>query len=244
MDEPFSNLDKGKRKNIISYLLKINKDYDIPLLIISHDLEDVLKLTRSLLIVNSGKIQASGNYLDIVNSGYAQGIISYKKYINIYDLIHKKTSEDEGLNMFSTEDSDDIILRSNTQLFANKTKHGSKVRLGIYPDDVVLNSEAITNTSIQNQLKGTVSKIEYKDHSYFVSVDCGIVIVAEVTKSAIDKMDISIGKIIYCLVKAKAIEIIHIYWLFFNDLFLNQFLGSKYDLYFLKSSLPTKNPPV
>ncbi len=212
MDEPFSNLDRNRRKQIISYLLKINNQFGIPLLIISHDLEDILKLTRSFLIINNGEVLAAGNYLDIADRGAAPDIISHKRYINILELYHTSYQEDENLNFFSTEKNlSKPLLKTNSNWFSNKQFQGRKVRLCIYPDDIALNGEPIENTSIQNQLKGIVSKIRYKDNSCFVTVDCGVDLVAEVTDSSVKKMQIEIGRPVYCLIKAKAIEVIHIF---------------------------------
>ncbi len=211
-DEPFSNLDRDRRKQIISYLLKINHQFGIPLIIISHDLEDILKLTQSMLIINKGTVQAYGNYLDIADSGVANDIISHKRYINILELYHVTYNADEYINTFSTDkDFTMPLLKTNSSRFSNSQFRGKKVRLCIYPDDIALTCEPVKNISIQNQLKGTVRKISFKENSYFVTVNCGIDIVAEVTKSAIEKIGIQPGKSIYCLIKAKAIEIIYIY---------------------------------
>lgn len=69
MDEPFSNLDRGRRMEIITYLEKITDAFNIPLLIVSHDLDDLLRLSPNLLLISDGHIQAAGNYFDILRKG-------------------------------------------------------------------------------------------------------------------------------------------------------------------------------
>ena len=88
---------------------------------------------------------------------------------------------------------------------------GKKVRFTISPDNIVLNSDIIKNVSTQNQIKGKVKKIINKKNSYFITMDCGIDLVAKVTKAAINKMNIKVGNIIYCMIKANAVEVVHIY---------------------------------
>ena len=60
LDEPFSNLDKVRRYRIISYLLSINSRFSVPLMIVSHDWEDVSKLTDVILSVENGSIRHAG----------------------------------------------------------------------------------------------------------------------------------------------------------------------------------------
>lgn len=59
-DEPFSNLDRERKLRVVSYLSDINEHFDIPLLIISHDPEDISKLTDKHLIIEEGHIKSYG----------------------------------------------------------------------------------------------------------------------------------------------------------------------------------------
>lgn len=211
LDEPFSNLDRKRRMQIISYLLMINEAFNIPMLIISHDLEDMLKLTQSLLVVKNGEIMASGKYLEIADSGLVPDIIEHKRFINIPEVYHSSIQVRESLNLFSfNEKLQDPMLKTNTQCFSSSLK-GKKVRLGIYPDDIALTDRPVPSISIQNQMKGRVTKIRTINNSFFVTLDCGMELVAEVTRSAVDQMNICPGKTVYCLIKAKAIEVVHVF---------------------------------
>ena len=212
MDEPFSNLDRDRREQIISYLLKINKQFSVPIVIISHDLEDILKLTQYLLIVEDRKIKKYGNYLDIADSGAVSNLISYKKYINVLELDHLNYNETENLNTFSLPGGDATkVLRTNSNLFAEKENRNKLSRLCIYPDDIAVSKHPIKDSSIQNQLEGVITDIQYISNSCFVTVDTGVDLVVELTVSAIKHMQLDVGAGIYCLIKAKAVKIIHVY---------------------------------
>ncbi len=212
LDEPFSNLDKKRRKQISSYLLKINNRYNIPMLIISHDLDDILKLTRNLLIVDKGRVVASGEYLQIAEQGSADHLISQKKYLNVFELYQKNFHEEENLHGFTMErNGKKEILRTWSPLFSNREMDYSRVRFCILPEDVALSNHEIEQTSIQNQLKGRVTAIKIRDNAAFVTIHCGIQLVAVVTKYSLNKMQIQIGSVVYCLVKSKAIEVVHLY---------------------------------
>ncbi|TLX74127.1 molybdenum ABC transporter ATP-binding protein [Labilibacter sediminis] len=213
LDEPFSNLDRQKRKQIISYLLKINDEFKVPLLIISHDLEDVLKLTNQLLIVKNGCIQDSDNYLQIAEKGEVSEIISHKRFLNIIDAIYCKVSNTDGLASCKPSiDADNALLLTHKRKLQNNIiNEGQRVRICIHPDDIALGREQISSISIQNQLKGLVTGIKETDEATFVFIDCGFKLISEITRSSIKKLKISIGDTVYCYIKSQAIEVVHIY---------------------------------
>lgn len=212
LDEPFSNLDRNRRRQIISYLLKINRAFGIPLLIISHDLEDILKLTRSLLIIEEGRISASGDYLDIADAGMASNLITHKRYINTLELVHVHYDEQESVNYFSLDGRfENTILTTNSTLFKEEQNRHNAVRLCVFPDDIALSRHKVQSTSIQNQIEGRVVRINNMDGTCYVTLDCGVRLIAEITQKSMLQMGIEIGQTLYGLIKAKAIEVIHIY---------------------------------
>ena len=66
LDEPFSNLDRYLRKQILTYLVEINRVYQLPMLIVSHVIGDILRLTGQMLIVDEGRIQACGDIFSLM----------------------------------------------------------------------------------------------------------------------------------------------------------------------------------
>ncbi len=212
LDEPFSNLDKNRRKQISSYLLKINSRYDIPLLIISHDIEDILKLTKDLLIVEKGKVVASGNYLEIVEKGLAAHLITPKRYLNVFELYQKNYYEEEGLLGFTLErNGKKELLKTWSPMFREFEMAYTRVRFSIVPEDIAISKHELEETSIQNQLKGRVIGINVRENTAFVTVKCGIELVVAITIYSMQKMQLQIGSTVFCLIKSKAVEVIHIY---------------------------------
>lgn len=210
LDEPFSNLDRYLRRHIISYLLKINNRFSIPMLIVSHVIGDILRLTNQMLIIDKGKIAASGNIFELMTNDSVPQIIKPRKYLNIYDAELKETSTTENLYFFSLLQASNTIVATSSKI-SNNLSLATKIRFAIRPDDIALSKHKIENISIQNQLKGIVSKIITTDKSTFCIVDCGVDLIVEITEAALQKLDIKINDEIFCLIKAKAIEIIHVF---------------------------------
>jgi molybdate transport system ATP-binding protein len=210
-DEPFSNLDRNRRKEIISYLLKINHRFKIPLLIVSHDLEDILKLTNSILVIDKGEILVCGNYVDIADSGEAPNIISHKRFLNVFDVHSFGYDSMHKLYKFGKTSDSNKFLFTNSDLLSNPSNIGQQIRLCISPDDIALSTKQIPDTSIQNHLKGKIIKLIELGKSIFVTVDCGFLLVAEISIPAYEKLKIKFGDEIFCLIKAKAVEVVHVF---------------------------------
>ena len=60
MDEPLASLDLPRKRELMPYLQKLAKQVEIPLLYVSHSLEEILQLADNVLVLDSGKVKAFG----------------------------------------------------------------------------------------------------------------------------------------------------------------------------------------
>ncbi len=56
LDEPLAALDYQMRQELQNEVIKINKKYGITIILVSHDLAEIFKLSKKVYILNSGKI--------------------------------------------------------------------------------------------------------------------------------------------------------------------------------------------
>ena len=68
LDEPFSQLDTEQKLEFALIIKEIIELKNIPCLLISHDLSDVLKLSHSIGIINQGKIILNGDIQKLIKS--------------------------------------------------------------------------------------------------------------------------------------------------------------------------------
>jgi molybdate transport system ATP-binding protein len=60
LDEPFSALDLSTRGNLQKEVLRIQERFKIPTLLVSHDVADVSRLSKRILVLEDGHIKESG----------------------------------------------------------------------------------------------------------------------------------------------------------------------------------------
>lgn len=64
MDEPLSALDASSRADILPYLERLHRQLELPLIYVSHALDEVARLADTLLLIEAGKITYQGPLVD------------------------------------------------------------------------------------------------------------------------------------------------------------------------------------
>ncbi len=211
LDEPFSNLDHSRKKHIISYLLKVNTSFNIPMLIISHDLKDLLMLTNELLIIEQGHISHQGDYWALIKKDTINCLPSTNECINTAELYYSGKTTAGELAILTPYCNNNIQFYINSNLFHKKLKFGQKIKIAIQPKDIALSRFQNKQISIRNQVKGRINKIIMNIAFNLIEIDCGIILTAEISKEAIIHLDIREGMEIFVLIKTKSIEVIHLF---------------------------------
>ena len=65
LDEPFSHLDAIQKRKLIFELKELLKEMSTTVIFVTHDLDDALRLSDSLLILQKGKVVQKGNSKDL-----------------------------------------------------------------------------------------------------------------------------------------------------------------------------------
>ena len=64
MDEPLSALDSNSRAEILPYLERLHRQLELPIIYVSHALDEVSRLADTLLLIDAGKITYQGPLVD------------------------------------------------------------------------------------------------------------------------------------------------------------------------------------
>ena len=65
LDEPLANLDHGARRQCLDYLQSVREATGLPMVYVSHDIEEVSQLADQLLLLDHGRIEAEGPLLEL-----------------------------------------------------------------------------------------------------------------------------------------------------------------------------------
>ncbi|PKQ61232.1 molybdenum ABC transporter ATP-binding protein [Labilibaculum filiforme] len=205
MDEPFSSLDVKLRRQIIPYLIKINRKFNIPMLVVSHDLPDLLSLTRELFLLKKGRVVGHGTYLDLLEQENMFELMRGGGLMNVIPFKVEKHDKKDGLTILSNKSASETISMER-EMELDCCQIGDYVNLSLRPEDIALSLEKILNISIRNQLPGTIVKIIQQDSRNYCLVDVGFKLLVSITHASLLKMELAENKKVWCLFKSMALQ--------------------------------------
>lgn len=204
LDEPFSALDKNLRHHIITMLNPLFSSINLPVLVISHDLGDLLMLTDNLLIIKAGKCLGQGDYYDLIDKKEMMGEFNKSGLINAIPL---KIDFIDGTRGLMNLSHGKTVLYAESWLAEEKFFDNNTVTASLRPEDVTLATHRIEDISIQNQIEGKIIKLITMNNKVFCVIDHGFRLIAEVSLATKQKMKLEEGKPIWSLFKAAAIKL-------------------------------------
>jgi len=208
LDEPFSAVDTHLRSQILPYLLMIQKQFAIPLLVVSHELTDILKLTDTLCVLDRGKCLGHGSYDQLIQSSTASPVLvsSSDSIMNALTLTVVDVDTQKGLATLATQVPENVV-RIVCQKCKRAYRSADRVKIFLKSNDIALSLEKITGTTMQNQIPGTIRTIFQRGGSTFCVVDAGVQLIAEITHDSKERMNLAPGKKVWCLFKSIAIDV-------------------------------------
>lgn len=152
LDEPLGALDLKLRKDMQNELKNIQQQLGITFIFVTHDQEEALSMSDTVVVMNEGRIQQIGTPEDIYNEPQNAFVADFIGESNILDGIMRA---DRLVEMFGHKfDCVDVGFEKNE------------------PVDVVVRPEDIDVVEPEKgQLSGTVSSITFKGVHYEIIVD-------------------------------------------------------------------------
>jgi molybdate transport system ATP-binding protein len=66
LDEPLSALDSVMQSKLQDYLLKVHDQFSLTTILVSHDINEVMKMSKRVLILENGRVEKDGAPIDVL----------------------------------------------------------------------------------------------------------------------------------------------------------------------------------
>lgn len=201
LDEPLASLDAARREEVLPYLERLRDELAIPIIYVSHQFEEVLRLATHVVLMDRGKVLSQGSLDDLSLHPELRAIIGSEAVGSV--LRGTVQSVDGGTGLASVRIGDNSL-----QLNLRDARAGSAVRVQLLARDVILATSRPENLSVRNVLTGTVARIVADDEdSDLVYVDIGgPSVLARVTRAASSSLALRPGLPVWVLVKTVSIR--------------------------------------
>jgi molybdate transport system ATP-binding protein len=66
MDEPLASLDEARKAEVLPFIMRLGREFAIPILYVSHALDEILQLATHMVMMENGRVLAAGELNDLL----------------------------------------------------------------------------------------------------------------------------------------------------------------------------------
>lgn len=203
MDEPLSSLDNDRKSEIMPFIENLRDQLGVPIVYVSHAIEEVVRLADTMVVLADGKTLASGDVEDIMSRLDLRphtGRFEAGAVINVWVTGH------DAPNMLTE------LGFGAGSIWVPKLEfdRGTPLRLRLRARDVSLSLVTPEKSATLNVFQGRVVDIEdvstVRSPHVDVLVNIGAPIIARIARKALAALDIKNGDTVFASVKTSAID--------------------------------------
>jgi len=202
MDEPLASLDAPRKAQILQYVELLRDELRLPIVYVSHAIEEVTRLADHLVVMAEGRVVAQGPVAEVLGREEMVPFAGRFEAGAVFDT--RVASHDEAFGLTRLAFPGGELVVANVDALV-----GEPVRARIRARDVALALEAPPRASFQNVLAAVVHSVG-RDFGAIVDVTVALPggerLVARVTRESVVRLGIAPGVEVFALVKAIAID--------------------------------------
>ena len=201
LDEPFAALDPPTREGLLVDLKAILDKRRITTIFVTHDRNEALALSDQVAVMIGGRVLQ----MDMPERVFAEPLNEdVARFVGIETILRGHVqSVNQGL---ATVEVPGWALE-----VAMPLTPGERVLVCLRPEEITLfpRGAILTTSSARNQLYGRVVRHLSAGPTYRVTIDCGVLIVAAVTRQSWEQLGLHDGADVVAAFKATAPHVIH-----------------------------------
>ncbi|UUX51089.1 molybdenum ABC transporter ATP-binding protein [Nisaea acidiphila] len=201
MDEPLSALDLRRKMEILPYIERLRDEMDLPVLYVTHSIDELSRLADHVLLIRDGAVAAQGPVPEIMQrmdlgpmmGRFEAGVI----------LEGPVVSQDPDFAMTDLAIGKQILRMPNIE-----ADPGTVVRVRIRARDVSIATREPAGLSIRNALRARISEIFVEEGAFaevLMDVD-GTGLRARITRESVSQLELKPGMDVYALIKSSAVD--------------------------------------
>ncbi len=203
LDEPLAALDAITKSAIIEDLRAWNAAHGIPIIYVTHSLEEAFAVGEAVVVLEEGKIIARGNPLEVLDAPRQEIIAQLAGFENLFDATVSAIHEDRGTMTCALADS---TLELEVPL--TNTPPGARLRVAIRAGDIMIATEHPHDISARNVFPGTIAAMRTEGHSTMLTMDAGPTFQVQMTLGARDDLHLQIGAKVWLIVKTYSCHLV------------------------------------
>ena len=195
LDEPLAALDAPRKAEILPYLERLARETKIPVLYVSHSLDEVAQLAQRMVILNEGKVAAEGSLFEVTSR---LDLVAGRNLLPgaVLEAVIARHDDGHGLTQLALSGDSLVVPRIARGL-------GEKVRIRIDAEDVMLALVRPDRVSANNVLAATVAEIAEDGFNANVQLRLnGTKLIARITRRSLERLALEPGAPVFAVIKS------------------------------------------
>ena len=199
LDEPLASLDIPRKRELLPYLQRLAQEIHIPMLYVSHSLDEIQHLADRVLVLEAGKVKAFGPLEEVWSSSVMHPWLPAEQQSTILSATVAAQHPQYAMTALALGDQ---------LLWVNRLERpaGDTARIRIQASDVSLTLAQPSGTSIRNILRAEV--VQYVEVNGQIEVQLrvsGRLLWARISPWARDDLAIAPGQQVFAQIKSVSI---------------------------------------
>lgn len=200
MDEPLASIDQRRKSDILPFLDRLQASSTLPIIYVSHSLDEICRLCDHLIVLEDGCVTAEGPLQDVLLDADVPALSGFETSAVIDAQVVAFDSDDELTTVrFS---GGDVLLSGHIG------ETGQQIRLRIHANDISLTRGSEDQTTILNRLEVEVEAIHHGEGATrIVRLRAGKEkLLARITRRSVEAMRLAPGEQVTAQLKAVAVR--------------------------------------
>lgn len=201
LDEPLAAIDARKRSELLPYFERLRDELALPMILVTHQFEDLLRLATRVVLLEAGRVSAQGELSALSLQPQMRALLGPEA---VGAVIEGQVESLDGASGLAAV----RVGQERLWLPHNGLVRGKRVRLQLLARDLILAISLPQGLSVRNQLSGLITGLEPDGtHNVLVSIDAaGVTLLARVTRAASSELQLRCGMQVWVLVKAASLQ--------------------------------------
>lgn len=204
MDEPVTGLDISLKMQILPFLANVHQALEIPMILVNHDLGEILQLTDRLLLMRDGAVVGHGKLDQLAQHPKTLQELKGADLTNLIRVCVKEHQEHRGITELEIPNSPDTTIG---MVIAPHLAPEQSINIGIAANQIALAKQQVDDISMRNQLPGRVIKIVHATDRSICHIETAAgLLFAEITPGTEQDLKLTEGSSIWALFKSLSIQ--------------------------------------
>lgn len=200
LDEPAAGLDPERARRVLAYVQRARDKRGVPLLLVTHRQEEALALAREVMVLEAGRVVASGAVRDVLMRPEVLGTRGEARSENVVRGRTVAHDVEGGVTQVGLEGGGEVTIPHHPDLAA-----GALVMLAVDAEEVLVATSSPVGLSARNAFAGRVDALLPVGGSVYVRVGEWL---ARLTPAAVRELDLASGQPVWLVVKTHSWRVI------------------------------------